>query len=57
MGWIEDPRFGKNLSRIQESKQHRIPGQDPQHCTKLRLINLQFQERNPVKSFVVLDFP
>jgi hypothetical protein len=32
---IRDPGSGKNLSRIQGSKRHRIPGPDPQHCFNL----------------------
>ncbi len=30
--WVWDPGSGKNLSRIQGSKRHRIPDPDPQHC-------------------------
>jgi hypothetical protein len=31
---IQDPGSGKNLLRIPESKRHRIPDLDPQHCLK-----------------------
>jgi hypothetical protein len=31
--WVWDPGSGKNLFRIPESKRHRIPDPDPQHCT------------------------
>jgi hypothetical protein len=30
--WVWDPGCGKNSSRIQVSKKHRIPEPDPQHC-------------------------
>ncbi len=32
---IKDPGSGKNPSRIQGSKKHRIPDPHPQHCEKL----------------------
>jgi hypothetical protein len=31
-GRIRDPRSGKNPSRVQGVKKHRIPDPDPQHC-------------------------
>ncbi len=35
---IRDTRSGKNLSRIQGPKKHRIPDPDPQHCLLKALI-------------------
>jgi hypothetical protein len=48
--WVRDPGSGKNLSRIQGSKRHRIRirNTDNQHLKRPNSIEIQYQIFRPV---------